>query len=270
MGWCKTRLSTPLSISPSPLSLVISLNINPLPCSANGNSKSCWPALFCSLQHMCICVFVSTYVCACICFVVLRVLMCESVSKLFLNCSGEGLGGYMPCRDNGWNISPHVEWIKCLHSSKKKQKKTQEQRKQHMYHSPQNQTTHPPLIVFPFLPVLYLHSSSPLPHSLLWKKRTWFLPLTLLTSPTPHPFFFFFSQICLPTQSGLILLVTVDIWGPAHSVWLSSRETFPRETLWIQLHTWAHVPAGKHAFIQKMNICTVWMYSLFLLWMSSK
>lgn len=79
----------------------------------------------------------------------------------------------------------------------------------------------------------HIHSSSPpLFLSSVWKRRTWFLPLALSPSLPPHFFF-----ICLPTQSGLILLVTVDIWGPAHSVWLSSRETFPRETLWIQLRT---------------------------------
>lgn len=85
-----------------------------------------------------------------------------------------------------------------------------------------------------------LHSPSPVFHSSLWNTRTWFFffyPLSIspcLTAPTPTSFFFL---ICLPTQSGLILLVTLDIWGPAHAVWLSSRETFPWETLWIRLHT---------------------------------
>lgn len=59
----------------------------------------------------------------------------------------------------------------------------------------------------------------PLFLSSAWNTRTSFLPLTLSVSP---PFFF----ICLPPQSDLILLVTVDIWGPAH-----------RGTLWIPLNT---------------------------------
>lgn len=43
--------------------------------------------------------------CMYVCSVVLRALKCESVSKLLLNCSREGLGGYMPYRANGRSIT---------------------------------------------------------------------------------------------------------------------------------------------------------------------
>lgn len=77
-----------------------------------------------------------------------------------------------------------------------------------------SQAHHPPRIIFPFF--------------FFFRIRNFILLLLIgmkeenLISPTHSlslsfpllPVFF----ICLPTQSGLILLVTVDIWGPAHSV----------------------------------------------------
>lgn len=185
------------------------------------------------------CLFVSAYVCLCICLVVLRALKCGSVSKLLLNCSREGLGGYMPCRANGRNITPHIDQETVVTGTNKI----------HSVHTNEKTPTHAPLSpssdwssssdhlslphLFSMLITSFFISSLSL---IAMKDENLISPthsLSLTHSPPPRPFFL----ICLPTQSGLILLVTVDIWGPAHTVWLSSRDTFPRETLWIQLHT---------------------------------
>lgn len=164
----------------------------------------------------------SAYVCLYICLVVLRAIKCGSVSKLLLNCSGEGLGGYMPCRANGRNITPHANQETVVTGTNKIHSvRTNEKTPTRAPLSPSSDcSSSSDQLSLPRLFSMLITSFFISSLSLIAMKDENLISLTrsLSLSLTPSPTFFFFLKICLPTQSGLILLVTVDIWGPAHTV----------------------------------------------------
>lgn len=188
-----------------------------------------------------------TCVYVCVCSVVLRALKCESVSKLLLNCSREGLGGYMRCRANGGSISlPCRKPLSRMH--------TKYSFYVYICADAKGQTcTVFPLIAgtdqLPLIIVLFfahLRCSSTTIASLFFFILPSFSHLyergELDSPPSPFPLPLF---ICLPTQSGLILLVMVDIWDPAHSVWLffgdiPRRDPMDSVMLSHPLHTCTH------------------------------